>query len=245
MKILLCILMVFSIFSGTLVQAEKYANGVNENYPPFAFVDEKTGKPTGFDVDAMSWIAKEFGFEIEHRVIAQDAIIAELVTGEIDMICSGFAITDVNKYLMSFSDPYLSLYSVFLVHRGSELRHRDILNGEFIVAVKKGTPEAVALIKEKKEKKYPFEIVQYDDYSLIKSHLLLGIIDATIMDALHAEDMVSNEKSIKIVAKHGEITNLGVAFRKDDGTLRRMINQGYKLLKADPYWEELKAKYLK
>ena len=36
----------------------------------------------------------------------------------------------------------------------------------------------------------------------------------------------------------------GVAIRKDDAETMKLVNEGYKLLKADPYWKELQAKYL-
>ena len=35
-------------------------NGIDANFPPFAFVD-KTGKPDGFDVAVMDWIARDVG----------------------------------------------------------------------------------------------------------------------------------------------------------------------------------------
>ena len=36
----------------------------------------------------------------------------------------------------------------------------------------------------------------------------------------------------------------GVGSRKDDAETMKLVNEGYKLLKADPYWKELQAKYL-
>ena len=32
--------------------------------------------------------------------------------------------------------------------------------------------------------------------------------------------------------------------RNEDTHLHELINKGYELLKQDPYWEELKAKYI-
>ena len=40
-----------------------YVNGIDPNYPPFAYVDEKIGQPAGFDVDSMTWIAKHMGLK--------------------------------------------------------------------------------------------------------------------------------------------------------------------------------------
>ncbi len=48
--------------------AEKsYVNGIDANYPPFAYIDEKSGQPAGFDVDSLNWIAKKMGFTVTSR----------------------------------------------------------------------------------------------------------------------------------------------------------------------------------
>ena len=46
-------------------QAKTFINGIYANYPPFAYVGED-GKPAGFDVESMDWIAKTMGFEVKH-----------------------------------------------------------------------------------------------------------------------------------------------------------------------------------
>ena len=50
--------------------AGKLVNGIDANFPPFAFID-KTGQPSGFDVEVMDWIAKDLGMEVTHQAIAQ------------------------------------------------------------------------------------------------------------------------------------------------------------------------------
>ncbi len=45
------------------------------------------------------------------------------------------------------------------------------------------------------------------------------------------------------VAQFGK-DEFGVAIRKDDAETMKLVNEGYKLLMADPYWKELQAKYL-
>ena len=43
--------------------AKVYINGIDANFPPFAYVD-KDGVPDGFDVKSVDWIAKEMGFTV-------------------------------------------------------------------------------------------------------------------------------------------------------------------------------------
>ena len=63
----LTITALFSLGLTAGVAADKvYINGFDAAYPPFSFVD-KNGKPSGFDIDSINWIAKEMGFKVKHR----------------------------------------------------------------------------------------------------------------------------------------------------------------------------------
>ncbi len=53
--------------------AEKiYINGIDANFPPFAYVDKK-GVPDGFDIKALDWIARDQGFKVKHQPQDWDA----------------------------------------------------------------------------------------------------------------------------------------------------------------------------
>ncbi len=64
------------------------------------------------------------------------------------------------------------------------------------------------------------------------------------MDKLPADDSIAKGKDVKIAGIHGKPDDFGVAVRNEDEELRKMINEGYQLLMADPYWKELQNKYL-
>ncbi len=223
--------------------AKTYVNGIDANYPPFGYVDEK-GNPAGFDVESMNWIAKKMGFTVEHKPIAWDGIIPALLARQIDMICSGMSITDKRRQMVEFSNPYWTVSRVFIVPKASNLTPEGILTTPIKLGVQRGTSEADAMQTEQKEKKYPFELRFYESAPLIVEDLLNGRIDAGLMDALPAEDSISKGKAVKKAGIHGQPDQFGVAIRKDDKELRQLIDEGYKLLMADPHWNELKKKYL-
>jgi hypothetical protein len=92
--------------SASAIAAEKvYINGIDANFPPFAYVD-KNGNPDGFDVKALDWIAKEMGFKVKHQPMDWDGIIPSLKTKKIDIVASGMSITDERKKQVSFTAPY-------------------------------------------------------------------------------------------------------------------------------------------
>ena len=96
---------------------------------------------------------------------------------------------------------------------------------ELVVDESKLPPEvrtAFLEMKAQAEKKYNYQLRFYDSGPMAIEDLLNGRIDAIGLDAAPAED----------------------AIRKDDAETMKLVNEGYKLLKADPYWKELQAKYL-
>ena len=59
-----------------------------------------------------------------------------------------------------------------------------------------------------------------------------------------ADDAISKGRAVKKAGTHGAPDKFGVAMRKEDKELHKLINEGYKKLMADPYWLELQKKYL-
>ncbi len=224
--------------------AASYVNGIDPNYPPFAYIDEKTGQPAGFDVDSLNWIAKEMGFEVTHKPMQWDGIVPALLAKQIDMVCSGMSVTPEREEMVMFSDPYWQVNRVFVVPADSNITIEEILNSPIKLGVQRGTSEAKAIKDEQQEKGYKFELRQYDSAPLAIEDLQNGRIQAALMDELPADDAISKGRKVKKAGTHGVPDNFGVALRKDENEVRKLIDEGYKKLKADPYWQELQKKYL-
>lgn len=239
-----CAVLVSIAFGGQALAADKYINGIDPNYPPFAFVDEK-GTPSGFDVDAMNWIANKMGFTVEHRPMEWDGIIPSLMAKKIDMVCSGMSISPERKAVVTFATPYWSIKKYLLVQADSKLTKEDILTGKKVLGVQSGTNEAEFLKQEIENKGWNYTLRFYDSPPLAIEDLVNGRIDAAAIDQAPADvAMKKGKKPIKVAGEFAEPDEFGVATRNEDTKLREIINEGYKLLKADPYWEELQAKYL-
>lgn len=238
------LLMVFGCFIAGSATAKTYVNGIDPNYPPFAYIDEKTGQPAGFDVDSMNWIARNQGFEIQHKPMNWDGIIPALLANQIDMVCSGMSITPKRAEMVQFSDPYWKVSRVFIVPKDSTLTVEEILKRPIQVGVQRGTSEAAALKEEKEAKGYPMELRFYDSAPLAVEDIVNGRIQAALMDELPADDAISKGRAVKKAGTHGVPDDFGVALRKDEKELRKLIDAGYRKLQADPYWQELQKKYL-
>ncbi len=236
------LLLSLTLVPSAFAEGKRYINGIDANYPPFAYVDE-TGKPSGFDVDSMNWIAKKMGFVVEHKPMDWDGIIPALLAKKIDMVCSGMSVSPERSARAQFSEPYWTIRKVFVAKNGSELTEEQVYNGKIRLGVQRGTNEHEMLEQAQAANKYNYTLRFYDSGPMAIEDLLNGRIDAVGLDSAPAEDAMRKGKPIKEIGKFGEDL-FAVAMRKDDAELAKTINEGYKLLMADPYWKELQAKYL-
>jgi len=222
--------------------AKALINGIDANFPPFAFVD-KSGKPSGFDVDCVDWIAAKMGFTVTHLPIDWDGIIPALLAKKIDFIASGMSITEERAQRVTFSIPYWNIKQVLVVKADSALTVEDVLKSNKNLGVQRGTTEAEWLKDNAPANGWNFTLRYYDSSPLSVEDVLNGRIHAAAMDDAPAEDAAA-KRPVKIIGTFGMAAEeFGYATRKEDAELREKLNEGLRLLMADPYWEELKAKH--
>ena len=221
---------------------KKIVNGIDANFPPFAFID-KTGAPSGFDVEALNWIAKEMGYEVEHKAFDWDGIVTSLMTKKIDIVASGMSITEDRLKKVAFTNPYWKIEQVMVVKKDSGLSLEDILTGHKEIGVQQGTSEAKWLKAEAKKNGWNFTLRYYNSSPLAVEDILNGRIAAAAMDDAPAKDAAAKKavKSIGTFGMHSE--DFGYAIRKDDTQLIKDINEGLAKLMASEYWKELIKKY--
>ena len=234
----------FFLFAGNSIAAEHYVNGIDANYPPFAFID-KTGKPSGFDVESMDWIAKKIGFTVEHKPMDWDGIIPSLLAKKIDMVCSGMSISLERKERVDFSEPYWKIRKYLLVKNDSVVTKDELFKGKKTLGVQAGTNEAEKLKQLADSEGYNYTLKFYESPPLAIEDLINGRIDGAAIDSGPADEaMNKGKKPIKVVGDFAEPDDFGVAIRKGDTALMEKINKGYELLKKDPFWEALQDKYI-
>lgn len=237
---------VMGMAAGNVAKAEAakkvYINGIDSSFPPFAYMNAE-GKPAGFDVDAMNWIADKMGFKVEHRAMDWNTIIPSLKTKRIDMVCSGMSINAERKKEVNFSEPYYKSSPVLVTLPDSKLTKEEVFNGKKKLGIQRGTSEAQWLEKNKAANKWNFDLMYYDNQTMAIEDLLNGRVEVIATDDVTAIEAIDKGRKIKIMAPYGEATGFGVAVRKEDKELLKLIDEGYKLLKADPYWVELHKKY--
>lgn len=239
----LALVLSLSVASTALAAEKTYVNGIDASYPPFAFVD-KDGKPSGFDVDSMNWIADKMGFKIKHVPMNWDTIIVSLTAKKIDMVCSGMSISPERKKAVTFSNPYYSVRKYLMVRSSDNFSKNTILTGKKKIGVQRGTNESAWLEKNKKANKWNFKLVNYGSAIMAAEDLVNGRIDCAAIDSAPANEAMNQMKMpIKVAGEFADADDFGVATRNEDVELRTLINMGYEQLMKDPYWQTLKTKY--
>ena len=83
----------------------------------------------------------------------------------------------------------------------------------------------------------------YDSTDLSMEDVKIGRIAGSGMDSTIAQETMKNP-GFKIAGTFDAAPEkYGYAMRKEDKEFQDKVNKGLKLLMADPYWKELKAKY--
>ena len=240
-RLLLLVCAIFCAISPSFA-ATGLKNGIDANFPPFAFID-KTGAPSGFDVEAMNWIAKDLGKTVTHQAIEWDGIITSLVTKKIDIIASGMSITPERAKQVNFTMPYWIINNVVVTKKASALTVDNLLKGKKTIGVQSGTPEAEWLKDNAKAHGHNYTLRYYSSSPLAVEDVLNGRIDAAAMNDAPAKDAASR-KEVKILGNFGmEPEEFGYAVRKEDKELLDQVNASLKKLIATPEWENLKKKY--
>jgi polar amino acid transport system substrate-binding protein len=240
---LILFLCVIGLSFATSAFAKKgLVNGIDANYPPFAYID-KTGVPSGFDVEAMEWIAKEIGEEVTHQPIEWSGIIQSLLSKKIDIIASGMSITEERAQKVNFTIPYWIIEQVMVVKKDASLIVDDILKGDKILGVQQGTPEAKWLKEEKEKNGWNFTLRYYNSSPLAVEDILNGRIAAAAMNDAPAKDAAS-KKDVEVLGNFGmHSEEFGYAVRKDDPELLAKVNEALKKFMASPEWDALVQKY--
>ena len=213
--------------------------GTNAEYPPFENVDED-GNIVGFDVDLMTAIAEEAGFEFEWVNTRWDGIFVALASGEFDAVISAATITAERAETVNFSDPYFDAGQAITVRADeTEIETPEDLAGKR-VGVQLGTTGDIWLTEETEA-----EVVRYDENTLAFQALANGDVDAAVADNTTAIELVkaNPEMNLKFLPTVYTKEQYGIAVNMDRADLLAAINAGLAAVKESGKYDEIYAKY--
>ncbi len=215
--------------------------GTDATYPPMESIDEH-GNFLGMDIDIAKEIAADLNVELKLVNIAWEEIFDAVREEEVDMIISSITITSERAETMGFSDPYFNAGQVIVIRTDK----KEIIKGvEDLQWHNVGVQTETT--SEEEVKKYVTDaslIKSYENYDLAKQDLLLGEIDAIIIDYPAAVGMVASEENLEIVGIPFTQEFYGIVTNKGQEMLLSQINRTIRRLKRAGEVREIEKRWL-
>lgn len=157
-----------------------------DSNPPFGFVDPKTNKIVGLDVDYAKAVADKLGVKLDIQPTNPANRIAFLTSKKVDLVFANFTITDERKKEVDFSTPYFASGTQFIAKKGT-LKSPDQLN-DLRIGADKGTTN-----EQQVRAQFPrATIVAYDDTPFAFAALRTGNVQAITQDGPKLVGLLAN-----------------------------------------------------
>ena len=98
--------------------------GTNSEFPPFSF--KSNGKLVGFDIDIANEVCRRLHKNVHFKDMPFDALLPDLLFGNIDFIAAGMSYTAERAERVSFTKPYLTDDPLMVLMLTSSAPHRYI-----------------------------------------------------------------------------------------------------------------------
>ena len=151
--------------------------GMEGNWSPWTYHDEKTGELTGLEVDIANLIAEGLGVKADFQEAPWDALLAGVNAGRFDIICNGVGYTEERAQSYNFTTPYIKTV--------------DDLKGKKTANSASSTYAALA-------EEYGATLVPVDTLGETMDMLVQGRVDATINAQVSIADYLKEHPEAKI-----------------------------------------------
>ena len=244
-RILIAVLVLPLLITGISEAADGkvYINGYNNTTKPFAYTENGVAK--GFDIDWINMLAQEAGIQVRHVPIVWSEGPNMIRRGEIDMIASSMTITVPRMIKVRFSNPYWNAGQAVFTRNNAGLTLAQIQKGQAqSLGSMRGSTGAGWIQDEviAKNNLAPEVLHNYEDYEDVAQAVMSGEIQAGVIDSPIVK-LVIGDRPMQVVGVADTNEQYGVAMRKNDVLLHRIINHGLYKLMNSPEWEALKLKY--
>ena len=249
MKKFFAVLLIFAACVLTACGTQSAGNvlviGIDDEFAPLAFRDE-SGQLVGFDIDLASETAKRMGVTFKFKPIDWNNKREEITSGNVDIIWNGLDINDERREYMIFSKPYMEDRQVLLVKTGNAqgLRSESDLSGK-IVGVQAGANSETFINADDKLKAELKVFKTYAKFGKAVDALKRGEIEVFVCDEMVARyEMHAQPDQFELVPLlSGEVTEMGIGFRKDDVALRDRVQAAFDEIVRDGTAKKISEKW--
>ena len=218
--------------AATPVPAAAIVVGLDDNFPPMGFKDEKN-ELVGFDIDLAKEAAKRIGREVTFKPIDWSAKEAELSGKRVDVLWNGLTITEERKANILFTKPYLENRQIVVVTEKSDIKAKADLAGK-VVGLQDGSSAVEAVQKDEAAAKSIKELKKFGDNVTALMDLSAGRLDALVVDEVVGRYYTSKKPGeYRVLDENFGTEDYGIGTRKDDAELMAKIEKAMDDMKAD------------
>jgi signal transduction histidine kinase/ActR/RegA family two-component response regulator len=235
-----------------LVYGSAFSNPVNQpgvrkivavgdfDYPPFTFLDTKTGKPAGHDVDFINQIAYILKADVEIRLLNWQEAQEAVESGEADVLLSVLH-TEGRGDRFDFTIPYHTEHYAIFVNRKSSIRDISDLEGK----------EAIVLAGDASIENF-IKPMNLKGNSVLAESLPIAIklLDSGKHDFVVAPynlgrlTIAENRcKNVKVTGPPVLPSLYRLAVQKDNTALLAELNEAIDFFKSGPQYEKINRKW--
>jgi len=224
-----------------------FKQGFDKDFPPYSYIGDD-GKTTGFDVELAHAVCELNGWEYEGVPINWDAKEAELASGSIDCIWSGFTKSPDREPKFAWSEPYSVNTIKIMVLEDSDIKSAADLAGKKVgvqgstsAQEMLETPNAEGGAKDLRDTFGDFPA--YDTYTVAVNDLKAGAIDAIAIDVTTGDYQMTKVDGLKYLDEDICEEVYAIGFRTDDTELAEQVNTALKTLAENGKMDEIGKKY--
>ncbi len=216
----------------TTAMAETLRVGLSADYPPLDF--KQDGRIVGIEVDNSRAVGEFLGRRVELVEIPFAQLIPALLQGRIDVIMSGMSVTPGRAAQVTFTDSYLQVGQMAIVHRdkvGSFAQPWAIYREGVRIGVEPGTTGAEFAERELKDAVVSF----FDNPAAAFDGLRRDKIDLFIHDAPTSWQLANARGNDDLLSLYNPLTeeSLAWAVRPADAELARELNRALRVMKSN------------
>jgi putative glutamine transport system substrate-binding protein len=221
----------------------KFVAGVKYDQPTFGYLNPKTNKLEGFDIDLSKAIAREIlGNEdaIEFKQAVSKDRIPFLEQGVVDFIAATMTANEDRAKQIEFTDTYYVAGQSLLVPKNSDITGLASLNGKSVATVKGSTPE-----QNIRQKAPGANVVLFDTYSEC-----IAAMDSGRAQAVTTDDIIllgyqqQSPDKYKVVGGQFTVEPYAVGIPKGQMDVLDAVNTAMRSIVKSGEWAKIYEKNL-
>ena len=225
------VFLLFSLLSLS-IHAEALRVGMSPDYPPLQY--KQDDRVVGVEADNARAVAEILGRPLAIFEFPFDELIPALEQGRIDVIMSGFSVTAERSRLVMFTDPYLQVGQMAIMHKdklGQFSQPWSVFREGVRIGVEPGTTGAGFAERELKDA----VVVNVADSAEAFEALRADRIDLYVHDAPTSWALANSTDNQDLISLYSPLTqeSLAWAVRPGDHKLLGELNQALGLMRKN------------